>query len=299
MPVASPTTRPNAAGDSAGITPASLARAVRARLYARPVNSSEPLVVLAAFVEAHATPLPRGGGREPIMYFRHFGGTELQHHALAEVHDVDDALLEELHMQGYLDIDYREHNWNLTPTAACRQLVEQHQRILSLDPVADPQPVLDALAAQAESDNKLAWPAVRPVLAALRAYWEAGGFSPHGVQLPALLKVVPEEHEGLFIATVRALVGGDYLLATTDLIANEVPAEVAFSDRAHAVVDGWPGAAPDELVENLLAVVVAAASSEKDPTRKRRLEGLVESVRELGVATAGDLLARAFAGGLG
>lgn len=85
----------------------------------------------------------------------------------------------------------------------------------------------------------------------------------------------------------------------TDLSANDMPAEVAFGDRAHSVLDGWPGVSPDELVENLLAVVAATAASESDPTRKRRLEGLAETVRELRVATAGDVLARAFTGGLG
>ena len=233
------------------------------------------------------------------MYLKFAGGSGLNHHALADPPAVDDALLEELSSQGYLDIDYREHNWNLTPTASARSLVEQHQRILDLEPVADLQPVLDAVAEQAGSSNKLAWPAVRPVLGALRTYWEAGGFSPHGVAIPAVLAALPEEHEGLFIATMRALVGGDYLLRMTDLSANDMPAEVAFSDRAHSVLDGWPGASPDELVENLLAVVAAMAAAETEPSRKRRLEGLAETVRELGVATAGDVLARAFTGGLG
>jgi hypothetical protein len=233
------------------------------------------------------------------MYLKHFGGASLEHRALDDPPTVDDALLEELSYQGYLDIDYREHNWNLTPTPAGRALVEQHQRILDLDPVADMQPVLDAVATQATASNKLAWPAVRPVLAALRQYWEAGGFSAHGVAIPAILAALPEEHEGLFIATVRALEGGEYLVSTTDLSANDMPAEVAFSDRAHSVLDGWPGAAPEELVENLLAVVSASAVSENDPRRKRRLEGFAETVRELGVATAGDVLARALAGGSG
>lgn len=263
------------------------------------MGDPDPLVVLAALVEAHTVVHPSTGRRESIMYARYMGGASLEHHGLAEQPEADEALFEELHEQGYIDIDYREHNWNITPTAAGRGLVEQHKRIQTLEPVTEPQPVLDALAAQSESGNKLAWPAVWPVLAALRAYWEAGGFSVHGVQLPALLNVLPDEHEGLFIATVRALARGEYLLPTTDLLANDVPAEVAFSDRAHAVLDGWPGAAPEELVENLLAVVAAAAASEQDPKRRRRLEGLAETVRELGVATAGDVLARAFAGGLG
>lgn len=263
------------------------------------MNSPNALVVLSALVEAHAQPHPNTGGREPIMYLKFMGGAGLKHHALDDPPAVDDALLEELAYQGYLDIDYRQHNWNLTPTASARELVEQHQRVLSLEPVADVQPLLDAVAAQAETSNKLAWPAVRPVLAALRQHWEAGGFSSQGVALPAIFAALPKEHEGLFTATIRALVGGDYLLRTTDLSANDMPAEVAFSDRAHAVLDGWPGAAPEELVENLLAILSATAASEKDPGRKRRLEGFAETVRELGVATAGDVLARALAGGGG
>lgn len=263
------------------------------------MTAPDPLVVLAALVAAHSEPQSTTGTRLPIMYVKHLGGQHLDHHALADPPAVDDAVLEELSAQGYLDIDYRQHNWNLTPTAEGRQVVEQHQRVLTLEPVADVQPLLDAIAAQAESSNKLAWPAVRPVLGSLRSYWEAGGFRPHGVALPAILAALPEQHEGLFVATVRALVGGDYLLRLTDLSANDMPAEVAFSDRAHAVLDGWPGAAPAELVENLLAVLAATAASEPDPARKRRLEGFAETVRELGVAAAGDVLARAFTGGLG
>lgn len=134
------------------------------------MTSSEALVVLGALVAAHAEPQSATGSRLPIMYVRHLGGQQLEHHALDDPPPVDDALLEELSYQGYLDIDYREHSWNLTPTPSGRSLVEQHQRVLSLEPVADVEPVLAAVATQAESSNKLAWPAVRPVLAALRTY---------------------------------------------------------------------------------------------------------------------------------
>jgi hypothetical protein len=46
-------------------------------------------------------------------------------------------------------------------------------------------------------------------------------------------------------------------------------------------------------------VIAATAAAEQNPERKRRLESFAETVRELGVATAGDVLARAFTGGLG
>ena len=102
---------------------------------------------------------------------------------------------------------------------------------------------------------------------------------------------------GLFVATVRALVAGDYLRSTTDLSALDVPLELVFTDRAHAVLDGWPGAQPDELVQNLLAVLTAAAASEPDPDKKRRFERVAETVKELGVATASEVLAKVMLGG--
>jgi hypothetical protein len=36
------------------------------------------------------------------------------------------------------------------------------------------------------------------------------------------------------------------------------------TDPARAVIDGWPGAAPEELFENLLAVLAAQEASETD-----------------------------------
>lgn len=57
---------------------------------------------------------------------------------------------------------------------------------------------------------------MRPVLAALRGYWEAGGFSPGGIQLPAVCKETPEEQDGMVVATFRALLAGDYLRGTTN-----------------------------------------------------------------------------------
>lgn len=52
------------------------------------------------------TPTPVS--REPIMYLRFLGGANLQHHALGEPPAADDAVLEEMQSEGWLDIDYRE-----------------------------------------------------------------------------------------------------------------------------------------------------------------------------------------------
>jgi hypothetical protein len=65
-----------------------------------------------------------------------------------------------------------------------------------------------------------------------------------------------------------------------------------------AVLDGWPGAAPAELVENLLAVLIEQAQGEADVTRKRRLERLIEAVKELGVSTASEVISKVITGGM-
>jgi hypothetical protein len=262
------------------------------------VAEPDALEVLRALVEAHAKPDPQTGGREPIWYFRHSGGGGLQHHGFdGPAPEVDEALLEELAGYGFVDLDYGIHDWKLTPTREGRKVVEQKKRVESDEPTADISPTADAVAAQAEADNKLSWPAVRPVLLAIRQYWEASGFSPHGVQVPALMQALPEERQPLFAATLRALVAGDYLRPTTDLSALDLPAEVEITDRARAILDGWPGAAPNELVENLLAVLAAEEASETDPVRKSRLRQLAETVKDLGVTTAGEVLAKVLMGG--
>jgi tellurite resistance protein len=74
-------------------------------------------------------------------------------------------------------------------------------------------------------------------------------------------------------------------------------AELVLTERALEVLDGWPGAAPEDLVENLLAVLVAEAKDETDPARKRKLETLIDSVREVGVAITSEVLAKVLTGG--
>jgi thioredoxin-like negative regulator of GroEL len=88
-----------------------------------------------------------------------------------------------------------------------------------------------------------------------------------------------------------------YLEPTSSLAVDDVPAEVAFTNRVHQALDGWPGAKPDELVENLLAVLAASARSEPDPAKKRKLERVTETIKELGISTASDVIAKVLLGG--
>ncbi len=267
------------------------------------MEMAEPdlLPVLRAFVEAHAQPHPNTGDREPIDYLMHLGGSTLVHHGLNDPPPkVDKALIEELHLSGLVDIDYREHHMRITPTPEGRRLIAAQDRAESRQPAADVRAVVEALTQQAQSDNKLAWPAVRPVLLALRRYWEEAGFPQHGVQLRPLLEDLPDGLVGSFATTIRTLDEGDYLHSTSGIgvVANgfDFPAEIVFTARAHSVLDGWPGAAPDELFNNLLAVLAEAVSREEDPERRRRLERLAGTVRDVGVATAGEVLAKVLGG---
>ena len=262
--------------------------------------SDNALPVLTAIVDLHEVRHPRGGDRKSIDIFRSAGGPVVQHHALKEgspLYDADDALLEELRDHGLINIDYGSSIWHVSPTTTGRETVDQHCRVTAVEPVADVAPLLAAIAAQSEAENKLRWEAVRPVLAGLRRYWEDGGFSRHGIQVFALLKAVPDEHLDLFTATLQALIASAYLEPTTSLALDHVPAEVAFTNRANEALDGWPGARPDELVENLLAVLAASARSEPDSAKKRKLERVAETIKELGVATASEVIAKVLLGG--
>jgi hypothetical protein len=101
----------------------------------------------------------------------------------------------------------------------------------------------------------------------------------------------------MFGATIRGLVAGGYLGGRPGLEVNDMPAEVFLTDRAHAVIDSWPGATPDQIVENLLAVLAEQAEHEPDPAKKKRLAQFGEIVKELGVSTASEVLTKVMLGG--
>ena len=73
---------------------------------------------------------------------------------------------------------------------------------------------------------------------------------------------------------------------------------MTITEKAHTVLDGWPGAAPEELVENLLTVLTVAAADETDPARKRRLERLAKTIREVGISVTSEVIAKVLTGGL-
>lgn len=259
----------------------------------------DEIAILQALVEAHETPHPKTGAREPVMFLKMLGGHHIQHHALDSdaVEDLDEALVEDFHSKGLVDVDYREHNLNIRTTSLAASMVDEHERVTDDSPTADLDPIFAAIREQAAVENPLGWPAVRSTLLALRGYWQDSGYPEHGIRLGPILTGIPEHDVGLFRATVRALRTGDYLDSASQLQVGGLPGEMTLTARAHAVVDGWPGASGTELAENLLAVLVDAADEENDPAEQKRLRKLADTVREVGVATAGDILARAITGG--
>jgi hypothetical protein len=265
------------------------------------------LELLRAFVVAHAQPDPRSGTREPIMYLPFRG--RMQHHGLpAEPPEVDDAVIQEMQGHGLISIDYRENSWLITPTPHGRALVAAHDRSLHDEPLADRDAIVDAVELQLGASNPLAWPAVRPVLDALRSYWQQGGYPEHGIPLKPVAAALPDEVTPVFAATMRALVDGDYLEDSFVLLRGQAhlvdgrvisfPLEVTLTEKTRAILDGWPGAAPSELVENLLAVLASAAADEQDPARKGRLEALASALKDVGVSLASEVIAKVVTGGV-
>ncbi len=104
--------------------------AVSRHVYALTMAGPDPFALLRALVKAHDVPRPGTGAREPIYYFSAYH--ELQHHALPDPPpEVDDALVNELHLKGLLDIDYMRSGEDmlLVPTPEGRELIEAHDRI--------------------------------------------------------------------------------------------------------------------------------------------------------------------------
>ncbi|HEX8123752.1 MAG TPA: hypothetical protein VF549_21050 [Solirubrobacteraceae bacterium] len=261
------------------------------------MEHSPEIKLLRALVKAHETP-GSDGTREPIYVFRHSGGQSLQHPALSDVPAFDETMLEDLHAGGFIDIDYRERSSRITPTQDGRRLIKQLDAVEDTEARADVTAFIEAVELQGRSSNKLAWPAVRPVLLAMRRYWEDAGFDPDGVGLVPLYAAIPDDAEPMFVATVRSLLASGYLDLAADIQFNDLPALVRFTDRAFEVLDGWPGASSQDLVENMLAVLTERAQGATDPDERRRLERWRDTVRELGVSTASEVLAKVLTGGM-
>jgi hypothetical protein len=251
-----------------------------------------------AFVRAHEIKGGRNDEREAIIYFTGHG--ELLHHAFDEDNpapDVDDAFINELVYADLLDREFNNGTWSLAPTPAARNLVETADRVTDTKPRADLADLVAAVGAQAEAENKLGWVAVRPVLVALRRYWESGGFSQYGIQLPAILKALPAEHRALFGATVRSFLEGEYLRALPTILETEgLPVEVTFTDRARSMVDGWPGASDQDRYENVLAVVESLREQATDEREKGKLATFRDAVRDVGVQTMSEVIAKGITG---
>lgn len=265
------------------------------------------LRVLRMLVEAHDVPDPRHGSREPIWYLRFHG--DVMHHALPEERPpIDEALIEEMQLEGVISLEFGGsdgNTWKMTPTPKGRSVIAEEDRSRSAV-LTDVSVVVDALKRQTTASNPLAWPAVRPVLEALNDYWRTSGYQAHGVALIPVADAINAEHVAIFAATIRELYAGDYLARgqLTGTVPDDLdrphkfPAEVALTDKARSLLDGWPGAAPTELVDNLLAVLTAEADAEPDPTRRRRLEALASAVKEVGVSVAAEVISKALTGGM-
>jgi hypothetical protein len=120
--------------------------------------------------------------------------------------NIDEATVDELWRASLIRCEHIGPGSTLIhPLSDGRAMAEDCGRNESDVPAADLSQLLAAVDAQADSASRLAWPAVRPVLVALRDYWEAAGFSAHGIQLRPILTARPGARD-VPSATARPLV---------------------------------------------------------------------------------------------
>lgn len=259
----------------------------------------DPLSALRTISKVHAQIDPDTGHRHPLIYLTGPGAGFRGHIEApsAEMPDVDQALLDDMRDTGWIDIDYGTSSYKVRPTPLGEAMCEATERCEIARDSSPPKDVLAAIADQFESESRMSWTSVRPVLAALRAKWEADGFSYNGLAAAPIWVSLPEEQRSLFSETLRRLEAGGYIENQLPaLTSHEAPAEFSFTERTMQTLDGWPGATSDQLAENLIAVVNSLAASEGDSDERSKLESFGEAAKDVGVEVLSELLAKTVLG---
>ena len=232
------------------------------------------------------------------MFLRTMGGLHFQHHGFGQEAPppFDESTLALLRDQGLIDIEYHANSQSIAPSARGEAVAAEWERLQSAEAGADTTGIMMAIEGLAQAESPTAWAGVRPVLASLRRYWVESGLSSDGILLKPVISAIPEERQQLFIATAATLVDSDYLRSAGSLTYTSIPAAVALTDRARTQLDGWPGASPEELAENLVAVITEQAQNESNSTRRRNLQAVVEALRDLGIKAASEIISKAVMG---
>jgi hypothetical protein len=257
------------------------------------------LTLLAVIVKAFDDSDDRGR-REPLFLFRAMQADVLQHRALPPDfdRDLDVTVIEDLRYGGLIDVDEGRGTWRITPTPLGRQAARDLQAASETTLSAPARDFLEAVGQSAQADNPLAWPRLEAMLISLRQHWQAAGFPGDGVLMRPLIEAVPDEQRNAAVVALRALLHGGYVEASSDIeLMPGVPAITSLTSRAFEALDGWPSDSPAQLYERLLAGIAAEAEATTDPERKRRLQKVGESLRELGVNTASEVLSKVILGG--
>lgn len=256
------------------------------------------LKLLLVIVQAFDQPDDRGR-RQPLFVFRTAQGDVLQHPSLPQNFDtdVDLTVLEDLRYGGLIDVDEGRGTWKVSPSPFGQQAVHDYRAASDTTLSAPADDFKAAVGELAEAANPLAWNSLRGVLVAVRQYWQAAGFPGEGVRLRPLIDAVPDEHRNAAVIALRALLRGSYLEGSSDVeFLTGVPAIAALTPRAFEALDGWPSDSPAQLYERLLRGIADEADATTDPERKRRLQRVGESLRELGITTASEVLSRVILG---
>ncbi|MBI2690811.1 MAG: hypothetical protein HYX29_02525 [Solirubrobacterales bacterium] len=262
--------------------------------------------LLSSFVAAYDEVAPQSGRREPILLITSLQVNRLMHHALRGAdrpEAPDEATLELMNAQGWIDIEYTGSGLSFVPTPSGRSFLEAHQRIGADLIVNDISGIIAAVRSQSSTASPFTWGPIREILISLKSYWESAGFPATGLALPPVYEAVAKESSEtdarLLSGAIRRLYDADYLdTVYTELQSLDGPAEVRFTEKTFQAVDGWPGASNTDLAEALLDAVSAAATHETDSEKKGKLDAFTSAARDIGVETLSEVLAKVALGGV-
>lgn len=255
----------------------------------------DPLDALVSIVAAHNVVDEESGLRERLIYLTGYGAGFRGHLTVNsdDLPHVDTSTLEDMSAAGWIDIEYGNSSFKIAPTPYGRQLVASKERIDAYD-VSETDGIVAAVATQSADVNPLSWNSVRPVLEAMRKQWAQDNFPSMGLPTARVFEQLPAENRGLFAETLRSLESSRYIeSANPELQTHDAPAEVKFTDRSLQALDGWPGATGNQIAENLLSVVAAAAMAESNPDDRSKLEHLGEAARDLGIDLLSEVISKA------
>jgi hypothetical protein len=242
---------------------------------------------LVALAEAYDT-RGRTGEREPIVFARSSGGTDLLHDALREELDPKPGIgdLEELDAEGLISMTWRQPNsgnFRVTGEGFAYVLrLQEHERQLAraaevspsdLDWIADVLPVLGVIV-----DEYPSVPATRGV--------------EQGVVNERLGR--PKNDAGTDRAVFQLEQGG--YVTGTRVAQMAGPVLVVPTPKALQILRGWPVEGGDAAAVAFIAAIRDSLAKARTPEEKSRLQTLLDAALEVGTQVVANVLTKVATG---